>query len=174
MTVSQVKSRPNPAASPASPGASAKPRPHQGPQGLAQMPDRLEPRRTGPQEPPSFFKEFLFKPLFQVIKFLIRGIFTFIDYLRNVSFEETPEPAIDREGFLDRLSRAPTPEMIFIQFEEIYTPGEQIQVYQAIGEAHPSKTSWKESIWDRSPQENIALGRRLVRQNPFLLRDYLT
>jgi hypothetical protein len=170
MTVSRIQSRPNPAASS---GASAKPRPHQGPQGLAQMPDRLEPRRTGPQEPPSFFKEFLFKPLFQVIKFLIRGIFTFIDFLRNVSFEETPEP-IDREGFLGRLSRAPRPEKILHQFEEIYTTAEQNQVYHAIGEAHPSKTSWKEAFWDRSPQENIALGRRLVRQNPFLLRDYLT
>ncbi len=171
MTVSQVKSRPNP---PSSLGALAKPKPHQGPQGLAQMPDRLEPRQTGPQEPPSFFKEFLFKPLFRVIKFLIRGIFTFIDFLRNVSFEETPEPAINREGFLDRLSRAPTPEMIFHQFEEIYTTAEQTLVYHAIGEAHPSKTSWKEAFWNRSPQENIALGRHLIRQNPFLLRDYLT
>lgn len=168
MSISPIKNRP---ASAPSTGASAKPKP---PQGLAQTPDRLEPRRPGPQEPPSFFKEFLFKPLFQVIKFLMRGIFRFIDYLRNVSFEENREPDIDRGEFLDRLSRAPTPEKIFHQFEEIYTPEEQNQIYNVIGEAHPSKTSWKEALWDRSPQENIALGRRLVRQNPYLLRDYLT
>jgi len=170
MTVSKIQGRPDPAASP---GAKAKPKP---PQGLAQMPDRLESRQEPQraQEPPSFFKEFLFKPLFQVIKFLIRGIFTFIDYLRNVSFEEAREPDIDREGFLNRLSRAPSPEKIFHQFEEIYALDEQNQVYLAIGEAHLTRTSWKEAIWNRSPQENIALGRRLVRQNPFLLRDYLT
>jgi hypothetical protein len=164
MTINPVQGRPNPAASKS---AAAKP----APQGVSQMPDRLEMR---PQEPPSVFKEFLFKPLFQAIKFLMRCIFNFFDFLRNVSFEETREEGVDREGFLSRLASVPKPEKILHQFEEIYSTAQQNQIYHVIGQAHPSKTSWKESIWDRSPQENIALGRRLVRQNPYLLRDYLT
>jgi hypothetical protein len=167
MTVSPIQNQPNPASSS---GASAKLR---APQGVAQTADRLEDRRA-PEHPPSVFKEYLFKPIFLVIKFILRGIFTLIDCLRKSAYEEkSEEPVFDREAFLDRLRSAPRPEKILVQFAEAYSPAEQNQIYLAIGEAHAAKTSWKEVIWNRSSDENIDLGRRLVRQNPFILRDHL-
>jgi hypothetical protein len=142
------------------------------PQGLAETRDRLENRRH--EEPPSIFKEFLFRPAWEVIKFMMRGIFIFLDFLRRVAFEGRPEqPALDREDFLNCLKRAPRPEKLLLQFRELYSTAEQNRVYRAIGEAHAFKISWKEVIWDRTPNENIDLGRLLVRENPFLLRDHL-
>jgi hypothetical protein len=169
MTVSRIQ---GPIHSSSSARVSAKPRP----QGLAQTPDRLEDQRSAPQEdPPSLFKKFLFKPIFQVIKLILRGIFTFIDFLRSSAFEEKPaEPPLDRQAFLERLRAAPRPDTILLQFRQVYSFDEQNRVYRAIGEAYSAKTSWKEMIWDRSPDENIGLGRRLVRQNPFLLCDHLS
>src|SRR5690242_13587794 len=112
MTVSPIQNQPNPASSS---GASAKLR---APQGLAQTADRLEDRRApSPEHSPSVFKEYLFKPIFIVIKFILRGIFTFIDFLRKSAYEEKSEESVfDREAFLDRLRSAPRSEKILVQF----------------------------------------------------------
>ena len=164
MTVSRIQNQTSFASSTGSPLKSRQP------QGLGQTPDRLEDRRTASQDnPPSVFKEFLFKPAFIAIKFIIRGIFIFFDFLRKVAFEEK-----DREVFLNCLNSLPRPETLLIQFSELYSVTEQNCVYRAIGKAHPLKTAWKEAIWERTPNENLALGRRLVQQNPFLLRDHLS
>lgn len=147
-------------------------------QGLAQVPDRLEDREDRRNythdNPPSLFKEFFFKPIFEAIKFVLRGIFTFFDFLRESAFEEKPTiPALNREVFLNSLRSVPNQETILVQFAQVYSVDEQNQVYCAIGEAYEGKVSWKEMIWTRSQEDNIELGSHLVRQNPFLLRDYL-
>lgn len=168
MNISPIQSQPQ---MPSTAKGAMRPRP----QGLAQMPDRLEDRRPYSHDnPPSLFKKFLFEPIFEVVKFVLRGIFTFFDFLRESAFEEKPTvPALNREVFLNSLRSAPSQETILIQFAEVYSIDEQTQVYRSIGEAHEEKVSWKEMIWDRSLEDNIELGARLVRQNPFLLRDYL-
>ena len=146
------------------------------PQGLAETPDRLEKTPNVSQDnPPSLFKQFLFEPIIQVFKFILRGIFTFIDFLRNAAFEEkkTAEPPLNRETFLNRLQAAPPADKLLIQFRQVYSIQEQTNVYRSIGESHKTRVSWKEAIWERSASENIALGRRLVKENPFLLRDHL-
>jgi hypothetical protein len=145
------------------------------PQGLAQTPDRIEKSSSqDSNNPPSLFKMFLFEPIIQIVKFLLRGLFTFLDFLRSSAFEEKkPEKALTRDLFLDRLQTAPPKEKLLIQFTQVYSIPEQNQVYQAIGEAHKGKVSWKETFWERTPEQNIALGRRLVKENPFLLRDHL-
>jgi hypothetical protein len=171
MAISPIQKKPIPTSSP-SLKALAKPRP----QGLAQIPDRLEDRRPPAyqENPPSLFKKFLFEPIFYVAKLILRGIFTFFDFLRKTAFEETETPApLGKDLFLERLRSAPPPEKLLLQFNQLYSRDEQNRVYWAIGEAHQAKDSWKEFIWDRSTEGNIALGRRLVRENPFLLRDYL-
>ena len=170
MAVSRIQNQPIPTT-----GTGVSPKAKPRPQGLAEMPDRLDDRRAAIEEnPPSLFKKFLFEPIFYAIKFILRGIFTFIDFLRDSAFEEKPKaPLLDRESFLASLRAAPRPEKLLLQFVQVYSPEEQNRVYFAIGQSHNSKTSWKEVIWDRSPHENVELGRHLVRQNPFLLRDHL-
>ena len=168
MTIPPIQSQPH-LASPAT--GAFRPRP----QGLAQMPDRLEDRSAHAHDnPPSLFKKFLFEPIFEVIRFVLRGLFTFFDFLRESAFEEKHAgPVLDRETFLNSLRSAPRPENILIQFAQVYSLDEQNQIYCSIGEAHEGKVSWKEMVWERSFEDNIELGRRFVRQNPFLLRDYL-
>lgn len=171
MAISPIQKKPI-STSLQSPKAAAKPRP----QGLAQIPDRLEERRplSYQENPPSLFKKFLFEPIFYVGKLILRGVFTFFDFLRKIAFDEIETPApLDKDLFLERLRSAPPPDKLLLQFNQLYSRDEQNRVYWAIGEAHEAKDSWKEFIWDRSPEGNIALGRRLVRENPFLLRDYL-
>ena len=146
----------------------------QRPRGVGAVRDHLAPSQME-EGPPSLFKMFLFEPIVQVIKWLLRGIFIVVDFLRKAAFAETAPiaaPAADRNAFLKQLQAAPSPQQILLQFEKIFSIDEQNQIYQMIGEVHPEKFSWKEILWKRGESQNIDLGRRLVRQNPFLLRDY--
>src|SRR5579862_4256520 len=101
MTIPPIQSQPHPA-SPAM--RAVRPRS----QGLAQVPDRLEDRGARTHDnPPSLFKKFLFEPIFEVIRFVLRGIFTFFDFLRESAFEEKPaELMLNRETFLNSLRSA--------------------------------------------------------------------
>jgi|GEM_PF-5026605 len=148
----------------------AKPR---SPQGVAAVPDRIAP--AVPQEgPPSLYKMYLFQPIIEAVKFVLRGIFRFIDFLRRASFDEqTAEPKLDREELLRRFRSMPQPEEFLARFEEAYTAEDQSRVYRAIGEAYEGRISWKELVWARTDAQNIELGKSLAQSNPFLLRDYL-
>jgi len=142
---------------------------------LAQTPDRLEPERPVVHgQPPSLIKKYLFEPLWEAVKFFLRGLFSFVDFLRSVAFGGEKKGApLDKESFLEQLRSAPRPADLLRRFEQLYSTEERSQIYKSIGEAHSGKISWKEMIWARTPQENIRLGRRLVAENPFLLRDFL-
>ena len=148
----------------------AKPR---SPQGIAAAPDRISP--AIPQEgPPSLFKMYLFQPIIEAVRFFLRGIFRFIDFLRRASFDEQPpQPQIGREELIRRFRSMPKPEEILVLFKEAYSTDDQTRVYQAIGEAYEGRITWKEMFWARNDAQNVELGRSLAQSNPFLLRDYL-
>jgi hypothetical protein len=125
------------------------------------------------ENPPSLFKKFLFEPIIQVVKWALRQIFTFFDFLRRASFDQMIlEPSLERYNFNERLRAAPSSDQILRQFTQLYSLEEQNRMYLAIGQSHPGRVSWKEMIFERTASENIDLGRRLVRQNPLLLRDF--
>lgn len=170
MSVSPVQGRPNLKAQ-----SIAKP---SSPKGLAAVPDRLETSPVGNQEgPPSLFKKFLFDPIIQSIKWLLRGLFHFVDWLRSVAFEAEPtEISSDKtrdQTFLSHLRTAPRAQELLVQFERHFTLNERNEIYRSIGEGYAGRISWKERIWKRSAQENINLGRRIVSSNPERIRDRL-
>jgi len=148
------------------------------PKGLAAVPDRLESPPVRKQEaPPSLFKKFLFDPAIQSIKWLLRGLFPFVDWLRSVAFEEdpieTPSGKTGERTFLSHLRAAPRAQELLSQFERHFNLNERNEIYRSIGEEYAGRISWKERIWKRSARENIDLGRRLVLSNPERIRDRL-
>ncbi len=138
------------------------------PKGLAAIPDRLEsPPVQREEAPPSLFKKFLVDPVIQSIKWFLRGIFHFIDWLKSVAFEK------ESSAFLSHLRTAPRTQEILFQFELCFNPRERSEIYRSIGKEYAGRISWKERIWNRSAQENIDLGKRLVASNPERIRDRL-
>lgn len=141
--------------------------------GVSAFPDRLE-RSEYQEGPPSLFKQFLFDPIVQIMCWFLRGIFIVVDFLRSFAFGDLQsDPSMDRRTFLNQLRSAPSPEQLLHRFDQVFTADEKNRIYQAIGEACEEKISFREMIWERTAKENLELGHRLVRQNPFLLRDYL-
>ncbi len=104
--------------------------------------------------PPSFFKTYLFEPILKVVKAALRTLFQFVDFLREFSGADFQMPS--------RVA-------VIQHFERIHTPDEQNQIYEKIGIAHGDRIRWNEMIWNRSKEENIALGRRMGSENPYLL-----
>lgn len=137
-------------------------------------------------EPPSLFKKFLFDPLIEVLRVSLWMVFSIFDLLRQFAYskEIIQKPNVlpgvhqDQKGqkasqFLGRLRSAPRSEQILIEFENLFSSQEKDEIYRLIGEVYQNRVGWKEMIWSRTPQQNIALGRRLVHQNPLLISERL-
>lgn len=147
------------------------------PKGLSEVRDRLSSSLEGREEPPSQFKKFLFDPIFFVISFVFRELFRPLFWIKNC-FIKTPvaieDPSLERDrDFLERLELAPRAKEIFLQFERHFSNQERDEIYRMTGSKYSKKLSWREYIWDRSVEQNIALGYRLVRNNPERIRDHL-
>lgn len=145
--------------------------------GLSEVPDRLSSSLARNEEPPSQFKKFLFDPVFFVISFVFSELFRPLFWLKGFFIKPSvaiEDPSLGRDlDFLERLELAPRSKEIFLQFEHHFTDRQRDEIYRMIGAKYSKKLSWREYIWDRSREQNIALGYRLVRNNPERIRDHL-
>ncbi|MBI5273354.1 MAG: hypothetical protein HY861_05160 [Chlamydiia bacterium] len=141
------------------------------PEGVAGVQDRL----LDPEVPPSTFKKILFDPFVAALLWGLRMVFQFFDMLRTAAFSGTGGSSLDAQqrSFFGHLQTIPQPQEVLAQFERLFSPVEQMEIYRSLGAESQRALSWSENLFGRSAGEDSALGRRMVSENPYLVRHLL-